>query len=206
MDFGNFLENKNTKYNHVVPIDLDTIPYYEKEQALKEFAEGSLGLEICLRIMWANNLKTHACCAGGHDEFDIGYISMGNGIDVFCFLSEDLLSSDMIALEFDKDQNRQTIRFGGKKEFKDKLLQKVSEDILSGKKQNDDLIQDKIGKGLNSDWLKEGRIYYMRKLGMSEEEIQFEERGLELNKILETGTQEEVDAIMSEFLDRVKIK
>ena len=45
---------------------------------------------------------------------------MADGIDIFSFLSEELLSSDMIALEFEEDQNRQTLRFGGTKEFKDK--------------------------------------------------------------------------------------
>ena len=64
MEISRIGENKHTKYNHVAPIDLDTIPGEEKEQALKEFAEGSIGLENCLRNMWANNLKTHACCAG----------------------------------------------------------------------------------------------------------------------------------------------
>ena len=205
MEIGVIGENKNTKYNHVAPIDLDTIPDYEKEQALKEFAEGSKGLENCLRAMWANNLKTHACCAGEQNDYDIAYIAMADGIDIFSFLSEELLSSDMIALEFNRDQNRQILRFGGTKEFKDKLMQKVADDILKGKKENDHLMQNKIGKGLNSEWLKEGRIYNMRKLGMSEEEIKYSERGLELNKIIETGTQEEVDAIMPEFLERVKL-
>ena len=205
MEIGIPGDNKKTKYNHVAPIDLDTIPDHEKEQALKEFAEGSVGLENCLRVMWANNLKTHACCAGEQDDYDVAYIAMADGIDVFSFLSEELLSSDMIALEFEEDQNRQTLRFGGTKEFKDKLMQKVADDILRGKKQNDHLVQNKIGKGLNSEWLKEGRFYYMRKLGMSEEEIRYRERDLELNRILLTGTQEEVDAIMPEFLERLTL-
>ena len=31
MEIGKNGENKNTKYNHVAPIDLDTIPDHEKE-------------------------------------------------------------------------------------------------------------------------------------------------------------------------------
>lgn len=205
MEIGKIGENKNTKYNHVAPIDLDIIPAHEREQALREFAEGSLGLENCLRVMWANNLKTHACCAGEQDEYDIAYITMANGVDIFSFLSEELLSSDMVALEFEEDKNRQTIRFGGTKEFKDKLMQRVADDIINGKKSNAHLIQNKIGKGLNSEWLKEGRINSMRRLGMSEEEINYRERGIELNRILETGTPEEIDAIMPEFLERVNL-
>lgn len=196
MQIGEYEENQNTKYNHVAPIDLNTIPNPEKEQALKEFAEGSLGLEKCLRVMWDNNLKTHACCAGEHDDYTIAYIAMSEGIDIFSFLSEELLSNDMIALKFEKIENRQTLYFGGTKELKDKLMEKVANDILTGRKQNNAIVQNKIGKELNSEWSKEGRIYHMKKIGMSEEEIKYHE---ELEKILKTGTVDEMIAIISEI-------
>ena len=106
-------ENKHTKYNHVAPIEFDSIPDSEKEQALKEFAEGSLGLETCLRTMWDNGLKTHACCSGNDSEYDIGYICMEKGSDVFSYLSEELLSNDMIFLE---NEHHQMISFGGSTE------------------------------------------------------------------------------------------
>ena len=101
-------EGKNTKYNHVAPIDLDTIPKEELEQALMEFAEGSLGLEKCLREMWKNGLKTIACCAGNNNPYEIAYIAMAEGVDIFSYLSSNLLSNDMVALE---SENNQVIRF-----------------------------------------------------------------------------------------------
>lgn len=194
-------ENKNTEFNHAAPIDLDTIPLDKREQALKEFAEGSLGLENCLRAMWANNLKTFACCAGELDDYDIAYIGMSPGVDVFGFLSEELLMNDMVALEV--EDSRQIMRFGGTKEYKDKLMQQVADDILSGKKQNEHQVQNKIGKGLNKEWINLGRINSMRKLGMSEDEIREYERELELRQIVSHGTEDEVNAVWPEYLQLV---
>lgn len=198
---GKIGENKNTEFNHVAPIDLDTIPLHKREQALKEFAEGSLGLENCLRAMWEINLKTFSCCAGELDDYDEAYIGMAPGVDVFCYLSEELLLNDMVALEVDND--RQIIRFGGTIEYKDKLMQQVADDILSGKKQNEIQVQNKIGKALNSRWLKASRVNSMRKLGMSEEEIVDHERELAIRGILEHGTEEEVAAVWTEYIELV---
>lgn len=196
-------ENKNLKFNHVAPIDLDTIPLDEREMALKEFAEGSLGLEKCLRIMWENGLKTYASCAGDNDEYDIGYISMAEGVDVFSFLSNDLLSNDMIKLEL--IDNRQVISFGGPQKTKDELMQKVAEEISQGKKENSELIKNKLDKPLNANWEKERRIHFMRKAGLSDDEIEFQERGLLLNSMLDNGTPEEIEAIMPEYTEWVGI-
>jgi hypothetical protein len=139
--------NKNLKYNHVIPINLDTIPQCELEQALKEFAEGSLNLEICLKTMWENGLKTHACCSGNHSENGIGYIAMAPGINVFNYLSNEILDTDIITLEF--TGNKQIIRFGGSKDDKEYLLQKIALDISTGKKNNIELIRKKLYKHNN---------------------------------------------------------
>ena len=90
---------KQTKYSYRGPINLDTISCDDYELALMEFAEGSLNLENCLRLMWQMNLKTHACCAGNHHPYDVAYIAMEKGIDIFCFLSTTLLNEDMVQLD-----------------------------------------------------------------------------------------------------------
>lgn len=202
MGIGKINENKNLKYNHVAPIDLDTIPVNEREQALKEFAEGSIALEKCLRTMWEHGLKTHACCAGEESDYDEAYISMAEGIDIFSFLSPDLLASDMIALE--NDCNRQVIRFGGIREIREHFMQRVAQDIVNGKKDNIYFVQNKIGKSLNEAWRKESRIYHMRKAGESEDEISFQERGRVLNQILETGTNKEIEKALPEYEEYVR--
>ena len=201
MEISRIGDNKNLKYNHVAPIDLDTIPAEDKEQALREFSEGSLGLEKCLRSMWDNGLKTHACCAGNDSEYDIAYITMSDNVDVFSFLSDSLLSTDMIALEF--SEGHQTIRFGGPVEVKEQLMTSLAYDISTGYKQNEEVVKSKIGQPLNEEWLRNGRISSMRNQGLSEEEINFRERGFELNKIFDNGNDEERDAIMSDFVDYV---
>lgn len=191
-------ENKQLKYNHVAPIDLDSIPVDELEQALIEFAEGSVGLENCLRIMWANGMKTEACCAGERGEDDIAYISMCEGVDLFKYLSDDLLLNEMVALE---DEGHQLIRFAGEAAEKDRLMQKVAEDVASGIKDNSELLQEKIGKDFPAEWYRERNIRAMKRHGLTDEEIAARERQLELFKIMECGSQEEVDAVMPEFME-----
>ncbi len=189
-------EGKNTKYNHVAPIDLDTIPKEELEQALMEFAEGSLGLEKCLREMWKNGLKTIACCAGNNDPYEIAYIAMAEGVDIFSYLSSNLLSNDMVALE---SENNQVIRFAGFEENKEKLMLMLAEDISTGKKNNSEQVKEKIGKSINSEWKKEANIYYMRKAGLTEEKIAFELYEMELIQKMVRGTEEGRKALESEY-------
>jgi len=189
-------EGKNTKYNHVAPIDLDTIPKEELEQALMEFAEGSLGLEKCLREMWKNGLKTIACCAGNNDPYEIAYIAMAEGVDIFSYLSSNLLSNDMVALE---SENNQVIRFAGFEENKEKLMFMLAEDISTGKKNNMKQVKEKMGKPINLEWQKEANIYYMRKAGLTEEKIAFELYGMELRYKMAHGTEEERKLLKLEY-------
>ena len=162
-------ETKPTKYNHIEPIDLDTITIEERDQALKEFAEGSLGLETCLRTMWKYGLKTHACGAAAESDYSIAYISMAVGEDIFGFLSSDLLDSDMIQL--DNHTQNQVLYFGGPKEVKELTMLLVARDITTGKKDNALQVQNKIGKYLNEAWMIECIIHHMRKAGLTDEEI-----------------------------------
>lgn len=203
MEISEKNENKGTKYNHVAPIDFDSIPVEEREQALKEFAEGSIGLEKCLRVMWQKGLKTHACCAGNDSPYDEGYIAMATKIDAFRFLSSDILNNDMVVLEVDGD--KQIIRFAGTPEEKEKAMLLLADSILSGEKENGEKLKEKIGKSFPFSWIKETNAYFMRKSGMSEEEIAFELRGLELNWIMSNGSQKEIDSILPELEERTKI-
>ncbi len=196
-------ENKRTKYNHVAPIDLDTIPKEEREQALMEFAEGSVGLEKCLRAMWGNGIKTHACCAGNDKPYDVAYITLSSGYDFYSYLSDKLLDDELIKLE--DSVIGQAIFIAGTYEHKEKAFLLLANDILSGKKDNSKKVKDKIGKEFPFSWIKESTAYYMKRRGFSEKEIEFEIRGLELNWIMEHGSEEEKDAISSEYMEHTKI-
>lgn len=184
---------KKTKYNRIVPIKLEKIPVNELLQALQEFSEGSKGLEECLRVMWNNNLKTHACCAG-HDDLDLAYIAMRENTDLFQYLSEELLQNDMISIE--NSYGRQVTRFLGSKEEKEALFFKLAGDIKSGKKNNEHIIDNKIGKNLDN------KILAMYKNKPIEELI--DERWKEINYILDHGTDEEIDEIWDEYVSRVE--
>ena len=71
------------KYNYGEHIPLDSIPISDTNIALYDFADGSRGLEICLRVMWMHGLKTYSCYPGNKDIFDIAYIVMEENEDVF---------------------------------------------------------------------------------------------------------------------------
>lgn len=147
--------NKNLKYNHITPVELDSIPKEELEQALIEFSEGSKGLEKTLKVMWSHGLKTIACCAGEENYFNIGYICMEKGINVFEYLSEELILNEFIALE---DGEMQIIRFARDKE---NILYHLANDILSGKKDNKKIIKLKINSTFSQKWYEEQKQYYI---------------------------------------------
>ena len=102
-------EKKIGKYNFGEPIKLDLIPIEECEEALHDFSNGSNGMEKCLRTMWMNGLKTHSCYPGNDNVFDIGYIVMTEGEDIFCYLSEEFLNDDSVRINI--EDNRQVIKF-----------------------------------------------------------------------------------------------
>lgn len=113
-------------------IKLDDIPKDEIFQALNDFSESSEGLKRCLSVMWKNNLRTIACCAGDEDSFDEAYIMMDENIDMFSYLSDELLFSDMVEISF--KNNSQVIAFIGPSSYKEKLFNILANDIMSGKK------------------------------------------------------------------------
>ncbi len=190
-------ENKGTKYNHVAPIDLDTIPMEEREQALMEFAEGSKGLEACLRAMWGKCLKTHACCAGNDDLYETAYIAMSKNVDLFSYLSLDILRDELVKIE--ETKNGQAIYIAGKPEHIENTFYLLAGSILSGKKNNDKEVKEKIGKEFPLSWIKEANAYHMLENGYTDEEIAFHIRGLELNWIMAHGTVEEMKKILPEY-------
>lgn len=183
-------------YNQGPMIKLQDIPPEDMSQALKDFSEGSEGLEICLRTMWNNNLETIACCAGNENSFERAYILMDEGVDIFSFLSEELLSDDMVSI-ISKD-NRQSISFGGRVQEKEEYFKTLAEDIISGKKDNEHLLQDKVGKPLSEDWIKKGMVYTMLNNAIPKVGLIQRKKLEDLCKALNDGTVEEQDRIMPE--------
>ena len=148
---------KRVNYNTGEPIDLDTIPISDTNIALYDFANGSLGLEICLRILWQHGLKTYSCYLGNDNIFDIAYIVMEENEDVFCYLSEELLENDGIRISI--EDNRQIIKFSGNLGEKNSEMILLAQSILTGKKKNSDLLSEKIGLPFPSGWVRKIQFY-----------------------------------------------
>lgn len=146
------------KYNNGIHIDLDDIPIEEIELALKEFSDGSNALETCLRVMWMHGLKTYSCNSGEKDSFDIGYIVMEEGENVFCYLSKNFLNDEKIRIDI-KD-NRQEILFSGSKSEKEGVMLFLAREIQNGRKKNNlTLIEEKIGEEFPKEWVRKLKSY-----------------------------------------------
>ncbi len=145
------------KYNYGEPIDLDTIPIPDTNIALLDFAAGSRGLEICLRTMWQYGLKTHSCYPGNNSVFDIAYIVMAEGEDVFAYLSEEFLNDEGIRIDI--EDNRQIIKFSGNLGEKNSEMILLAQNIITGRKKNSDLLTSKIGEPFPSGWVRKIQFY-----------------------------------------------
>ena len=155
-----------SKYNSGPMIDLNSIPSEEKERALDEFSEGSQGLRFCLSMMWDKGLKTAACCSGHESSFHEAYILMDNGVDIYSYLSGELLSSDMVSISLNRDNN-EAIHFVGTQKDKEHFFFLLAKDIATGKKQNAQQVRDKLGRPINQEWLVHGIVYNMLRDNLS---------------------------------------
>ncbi len=169
-------ESKATKYSNRGPIDLDSIAMEEVSQALKEFAGGSPGLEKCLRILWQRGIKTHSCCPGNNRLFDIAYIVMAEGEDVFCYLSDRLLNSDGFRIDIVDD--KEVLKISGNEQEKESAFAYLAQDLSSERKNNRELVNQMIGVPFPNFWVRKvqaydsnlkemhwgGRVYIKRKL------------------------------------------
>lgn len=149
---------KETKYSNKGHINLDDIPISDTILALEEFSQGSRGLEICLRIMWQHGLKTYSSYPGSNNVFDIGYIVMEEDEDIFCYLSEKVLQRGN-GIIIGNEDNRQVIKFLGSKGEKNSEMIFLAQDILTGKKYNNELIEEKIDEPLPDSWIRRLRSY-----------------------------------------------
>ena len=145
------------KYNNGTHINLDEIPIEDIELALKDFSNGSMALEKSLRVMWMNGLKTYSCNHGENDIFTIGHIVMEEGEDIFSYLSKEFLNDERIRIDI--RNNRQEIKFSGNTSEKEGVLLFLTRDIQTGKKKNQDLVLDKIGKPFSDSWVRRLKSY-----------------------------------------------
>lgn len=146
-----------TKYSNRGPIDLDTIPINDINLALVEFSKGSGGLALCLRIMWQHGLKTYGSYPGNSDVFDVAYITMAEGEDVFSYLSKDFLNNNGIRINV--IDNRQVVYFLGNEGEKSSEMIMLAQNILSGRKNNTKLLNDRIGEEFPTGWIRRLKTY-----------------------------------------------
>ena len=149
---------KTSKYNYGVSIPLDSIPIEECERALIDFSNNSLALAKCLRTMWMHGLKTYLSNPGNKNIFDIGHIVMEEGEDIFSYLSEEFLNDERIRIDI--IDNRQEIKFAGSIQEKEGALLFLTREIEKGKKKNNtNLVLEKIGEDYPDSWIRRLKSY-----------------------------------------------
>ncbi len=146
------MEITEKKYNIGEHIDIDIIPIDDCERALYEFSQGSNGLSKCLRQMWMSGLKTYSCKSGEKSPFDIGRIVMEEKEDIFGYLSESFLNDDRIRIDIVDD--KETIFFAGSTPEKEGAMLFLARDLQSGRKNNRDLVIEKIGEPFPDSWVR----------------------------------------------------
>lgn len=145
------------KYNYGKPINLNDIQIEDTTLAIREFANGSRGLEICLRVMWQYGLKTYSSNPGNSNMFDVAYITMEKDEDLFSYLSERTINDDAIRLDIVDD--RQLIEFSGNDGEKNSEMINLAQDIVTGRKYNNKLLKEKVGKPFPDGWVRTLQFY-----------------------------------------------
>lgn len=140
------------KYNCGEHIDLDSIDISDLERSLREFSQGSNALAKCLRQMWMHGLKTYSCKSGEKTPFDIGRIVMEKDEDIFGYLSENFLNDERIRIDIIDD--REIIMFSGSTPEKEGAMLFLTREIQSGRKNNIDLVKEKIGEPYPDCWVR----------------------------------------------------
>lgn len=134
-------------YNTGQVIKFENIPIEERIKAIKDFAEGSEGLESCLLTLSKMGLFTSACCKGNHLSFyndkvfvsESAYIGFDERQDWKDYLSFDILKDDDVVVD------KNAIYYFG--EDHELFFQKLNSDFLTGKKDNKQLVSDKMDAG-----------------------------------------------------------
>ena len=155
-------------------IDIKSLTKEEQKELIKTYAEGSKTLELALRTLWNKKLYTTACCKGhllGEKHFYFtsmySYIAFEKGIDVFKYLSDDLINNPYIVLTSDSNQ---AIFFYG--ENKDSLMLMFITDIMKKKEVNSRFLEGKVNKLLDPITKEQVKHDYYLKSGFTEKEYQ----------------------------------
>lgn len=180
-----------SKYNYGFPLKIDSFGEREKLAALKEFAEGSSELEECLITLNNNGLYTIACCRGYHEidsvqsfifkylkgELDVlayakcitaPHIAFDKTVDdVFDYLSIDMIENQNV--ELTHNANGSVITFHGNDCYN--LISKFTNDIKTGKKDNQVALRQKVNVKLTVEQLYNSHLCGLVKSGFEEDDI-----------------------------------
>lgn len=171
-----------TTYNTGVPMKIEEIPEGERLLAIKEFAEGSPGLEKCLITLNKLGIATKASCKGNHLQIvdNIPYVHAG----AYIAFQEDSNWRVYLSLQIIEDKDvilsDDSIYYVGKDH--EKFFEILNMDFLTGKKDN-------------------LRSFYMKKRGLTEElkEILFQKAYVIC--LIENGfTKKQIDKLLKYYI------
>ena len=204
--------------NHKVLIDIKKLPIDERKELAEFFSEGSKTLGMALRTLWNKRLYTIACCKGhlfGERDWMFSrmysYIAFDKDINVFQYLSDELLSNPYVAIgTFDYHQ---AIYFFGRN--RDDYMLKFISDIMNKKVINSKYLSSKMNRPLDYETMKEVKREYYLDSGFTEDEIKklndidMQYKILKMNKDYVYIPDEEYDKLFNEsasIYDKLKMR
>ena len=202
-------------YNNGRAIDYRMIKESDYDDALTQFSEGSEALRMCLQVLWGKKLFTRSCCRGNHFEVNSdaklnvnsnAYIGFQEGIDIFSYLSLDILSDPYLFLS--ERNGRQIIYYYGTN--KNIFFYSLAYDVLKGKKNNRAKLAKKVQIEPSRAFILRAYIDNLREHNVSDELLSVIE-GLKrrefeiLDNIRVCKQKEMVDNIMEELNNNNKL-
>ena len=137
----------------MLTIDIQTLSKENRNQYALIFSEGSKSLEHCLKVLWDNDLYTMACCKG-HKMIEknyngflylYAYIAMEKNSKLFEYLSDEIIFDPYNVL-YNFNGCECIYLYGDNKE--ERIL-KISDDVLTGKKNNKKQLKIKVNKPMS---------------------------------------------------------
>lgn len=164
----------------------------ELKSQLKDFSEGSVALEMCLRVLWKRNVPTKACCKGAHLSYTHdGYVSLAvdpyiafmPGCEWQKYLPKEILEDEDVFLDED------AIHYFGNNI--DEFFYTLAFSVIVGEKDNSKEVSSKFARQPESVdlLLYQSYVYSLNKVGFD-------------SKQCETLAKEELDLLNAAYLSR----
>lgn len=187
-------------------VDPEDVSKDELDRQLKDFSEGSVSLEMCLRALWKRDVLTKACCKGAHLSYthdgDVSlavdpYIAFVPGCEWQKYLPKEILEDEDVFLDED------AIHYFGNNI--DGFFNTLAFSVIEGEKDNSKEVSSKFARQPESVdlLLYQSYVYSLNKVGFDSKQCEvLAEEELELLNALSREELRDVSLLHQDTLKR----